>query len=116
VVPGLARGDGDPGAAARVGLGRDTAGADENDRAGIAVVADHEVGPAGDEQRGRPGRVGPAYGVEQGRLVLGHDDLARRTADAQRREVGEGRSHAASLDRTEVPAYAMKVAFVATSR
>ena len=59
--------------------------------AGVPLVGDDQVAAAADDQHRGAALVGEPHGLDQRGLVVGLDQLRGRAAEAQRRQLGEGR-------------------------
>ena len=103
VVPRFAGSDAHPRPRTGVDAHVDAARAHEQHIAREAAVVDDDVGAAAQDEQEGAGAVGRAYGVDDLRLGLGGAQSPGRSADLQRREVGEGRGHASWTIATALP-------------
>ena len=90
LVPGLARGDGEPHPLAVVDARRaEAAGGDAHDGALESRIGDHQVGAAGDQQQRLAARVGGGNRLDQLGGARRLEQTSRRATELQRGQLGE---------------------------
>jgi hypothetical protein len=70
--------------------------------AGKAGVGDHQVGAAGHDEQRLAGRVGRAHGGDDRVVLGGLDESPGGSAEAQRRQVRQGREHRAHDTKVQI--------------